>query len=53
MKRHYKNKCKYCGKGADGEMCTNCKYKIELVRELLQMVKDTFERYGRGGKNYG
>ena len=49
-------KCKYCGGHVPKNyetfrMCTNCYNKLPLVRELLQMVKDTFEMYG--GKNNG
>ena len=54
MKKNNKNKYKYCGRGTSGKtMCGNCSQKLNLVRQLLQMVKDTFERYGEGGKNYG
>ena len=41
-------KCKYCGATIKGQVdiCNNCIRKRPLVRQLLQMVKDTYEMKG-------
>lgn len=49
-------KCKYCGcklseSYTSRSVCTKCYNKLKLVRKLLKMVKDTFERCG--GKENG
>jgi predicted ATP-dependent serine protease len=43
-------KCKYCGTDTPkySDICSNCRTKLILVRKLLQMVRDTFEMYGKG-----
>ena len=44
-----KYNCKYCGT-TEGttKICTNCYDKIRLIRKLLKMVRDTYEKYGKG-----
>ena len=51
-----KGKCKYCGRtikesSASKTVCCNCQLKLQLVRKLLQMVRDTYEKSGRGTQN--
>ena len=37
-------KCKYCGKAIYTDMCSACRRKLMLIRKLLKMVKNTYER---------
>lgn len=44
-----KYKCKYCGSTVgSAKICTNCYEKLRLIRKLLKMVRDTYEKYGKG-----
>lgn len=49
-----KYKCKYCDKMIviEGGMCSHCSTKLKLVRKLLRMVRDEYERQ-HGGVNNG
>ena len=40
MSKQLKKPCMYCGGLTNGSMCGNCKVKLELVRTLLQMVRN-------------
>ena len=43
-----KYNCKYCGTTVgSAKICTNCYDKIRLIRKLLKMVRDTYEKYGK------
>ena len=43
-----KNKCKYCGQNAgQAKICSACYEKLKLIRKLLKMVRDTYEKYGK------
>ena len=43
-----KNKCKYCGSTVgSAKICTNCYEKLSLIRKLLKMVRDTYDKYGK------
>ena len=43
-----KYKCKYCGSTVgSAKICTNCYEKLRLIRKLLKMVRDTYEKYGK------
>ncbi len=43
-----KGKCKYCGTVlASAKICSNCYEKLQLIRKLLKMVRDTYEMYGK------
>lgn len=43
-----RNKYKYCGSTAgSAKICTNCYEKLKLIRKLLKMVRDTYEKYGK------
>lgn len=48
-----KYKCKYCDKMIiiENGMCSNCKEKLKLVRKLLRMVRDEYERQHGGGND--
>lgn len=45
-----KHKCKYCGHKSytSNNICSACYGKLGLVRILLKMVRDTYEKYGKG-----
>lgn len=53
MAAERKYKCKYCEKMITTEdgMCSHCKEKLPLVRQLLRMVKDEAKRIE--GMRYG
>ena len=43
-----RNKCKYCGSNAGrAKICRACYEKLKLIRKLLKMVRDTYEKYGK------
>jgi predicted amidophosphoribosyltransferase len=44
--KNYKDTCKYCGVGlkSGGEMCSNCREKLRLFRQIKRKVKEICER---------
>lgn len=42
----YTGNCEYCGSKVDKnqKICPDCRIKLRLVRQIQQMIKDTFER---------
>lgn len=46
MKKQIKKPCQWCGGLTNGKICANCKLKLELVRDLLQMVRNKAEEVG-------
>lgn len=39
---------KYCGSTVgSAKICTNCYEKLRLIRKLLKMVRDTYDKYGK------
>lgn len=42
----YTGNCEYCGIRVDKnqKICGDCRIKLRLVRQLQQMIRDTFER---------
>lgn len=41
-----KGYCEYCGThvGEPNKICKDCRIKLKLIRQIQQMIKDTFER---------
>jgi hypothetical protein len=43
--------CEWCGCGViEGHTtCSGCRIKLKLIREIQQMIRDTFERVRKDG----